>query len=133
MLVEFEQGIDGYVSEAMSCFKIPREQVTKDQRQVGKVCFAAETEILTNNGWKSIVSVAAGDLLWDGEEWVPHGGLLDQGEQAVIELDGLRCTPEHEFWTGDEWVTAKFASESPATWQAVLSASAIGVSKLGSV
>lgn len=37
VLVEFEQGIDGYVSEAMSCFKIPREQVTKDQRGVGKV------------------------------------------------------------------------------------------------
>lgn len=37
VLVEFEQGIDGYVSEAMSCFKLARDQITKDLRQIGKV------------------------------------------------------------------------------------------------
>lgn len=37
VLVEFEQGIDGYVSEAMSIFKLEREVVTDDQRQIGKV------------------------------------------------------------------------------------------------
>ncbi|MFB0357337.1 DNA polymerase [Xanthomonas euvesicatoria] len=37
VLVEFEQGIDGYVSEAMSIFKLEREAVTDDQRQIGKV------------------------------------------------------------------------------------------------
>lgn len=37
VLVEFEQGIDGYVSEAMTIFKIARDQVTSDLRQIGKV------------------------------------------------------------------------------------------------
>lgn len=37
VLVEFEQGIDGYVSEAMSIFKLEREAVTSDHRQIGKV------------------------------------------------------------------------------------------------
>lgn len=37
VLVEFEQGIDGYVSEAMSIFKLARLAVNKDQRQIGKV------------------------------------------------------------------------------------------------
>ncbi|NEL40409.1 MAG: hypothetical protein G3W65_20365, partial [Xanthomonas perforans] len=37
VLVEFEQGIDGYVTEAMSIFKLDREQVTSDHRQIGKV------------------------------------------------------------------------------------------------
>lgn len=37
VLLEFEHGIDGYVSEAMAIFKLAREAVTKDQRQIGKV------------------------------------------------------------------------------------------------
>jgi len=37
VLVEFEQDIDGYVTEAMSIFKLDREQVSSDHRQIGKV------------------------------------------------------------------------------------------------
>lgn len=37
MLVEFEQGIDGYVVEASGAFEKPESQVTSDDRQVGKV------------------------------------------------------------------------------------------------
>lgn len=37
VLVEFEQGIDGYVTEAMSIFKLEREAVSSDHRQIGKV------------------------------------------------------------------------------------------------
>lgn len=37
VLVEFEQDIDGYVSEAMAIFKLERETVSSDQRQIGKV------------------------------------------------------------------------------------------------
>lgn len=131
-LEAFEKGIDPYKLAAMDIYQIVYEAVTKDQRQVGKVCLSAETEVLTNNGWKTIVTVAAADLLWDGEEWVAHGGLIDQGEQPVIELDGIECTPQHEFWTGEEWKTAKDCLESPETLQMVLSAGAIGVLKSGS-
>lgn len=37
LLVEQEQGIDGYVVEAAQIFKVEIDQVTSDQRQVGKV------------------------------------------------------------------------------------------------
>lgn len=37
VLVEFEQDIDGYVTEAMSIFKLDREAVSSDHRQIGKV------------------------------------------------------------------------------------------------
>lgn len=37
VLVEFEQDIDGYVTEAMSIFKLEREAVSSDHRQIGKV------------------------------------------------------------------------------------------------
>lgn len=37
LLVEQEQGIDGYVVEASKIFKVMIEEVTSDQRQVGKV------------------------------------------------------------------------------------------------
>lgn len=37
VLIEFEQGIDGYVTEAMSIFKLEREAVSSDHRQIGKV------------------------------------------------------------------------------------------------
>lgn len=37
LLVEQEQGIDGYVVEAAQIFKVAVEDVTSDQRQVGKV------------------------------------------------------------------------------------------------
>lgn len=37
MLLEIENGIDGYKVEAAQIFGVPYEEVTKDQRQVGKV------------------------------------------------------------------------------------------------
>lgn len=37
VLLEFEAGIDGYVSEAASIFKLEREAVNSDLRQIGKV------------------------------------------------------------------------------------------------
>ena len=35
------------------------------------------------------------DLLWDGEEWVKHDGVIYKGEREVIEYDGLIATKDH--------------------------------------
>lgn len=37
VLVEFEQGVDGYVTEAATIFDKPREEIDSDLRQIGKV------------------------------------------------------------------------------------------------
>lgn len=35
------------------------------------------------------------DLVWDGDEFVPHGGLVCRGEREVIEYQGITGTPDH--------------------------------------
>lgn len=72
----------------------------------GMICLAANTEVLTNRGWLYIVNVQLSDLLWDGVEWIPHDGLVYQGESYTIDLDGVRITPDHEVLTYDGWIAA---------------------------
>jgi hypothetical protein len=45
------------------------------------------------------------DLVWDGEFFVSHGGLLDQGEHEVMTYDGITGTPDHRV----------FCDEAPGT------------------
>lgn len=53
-----------------------------------------------------IEQVRDDDLLWDGAEWVTHGGVVCSGEKDVIEHDGVIATPTH----------AVFVSDSTAIW-----------------
>lgn len=39
-----------------------------------------------------------GDLVWDGVEFVTHGGLIYQGEKEVISYGGITGTPDHKVW-----------------------------------
>jgi DNA polymerase len=38
------------------------------------------------------------DLVWDGEAYVAHEGLVDQGKREVIEYDGVIGTPDHRVY-----------------------------------
>lgn len=38
------------------------------------------------------------DLVWDGEEFVTHGGLVDHGEREVITYCGLTGTADHRIY-----------------------------------
>ena len=49
--------------------------------------------------WIPIETVSRSDRLWDGKDWVEHGGIVPQGAQEVIEHDGLRATPDHPVFT----------------------------------
>ena len=69
-------------------------------------CLSCDTEILTNRGWKELLSVTLSDKLWDGLEWVSHGGVVSKGVQSTIELLGARCTPDHLLLTSVGWQTA---------------------------
>ena len=48
---------------------------------------------------KRIVDVLLDDLVWDGEEFVPHEGVVFSGYSEVIEWDGVKGTEDHVVFT----------------------------------
>lgn len=78
-------------------------------------CLSGNTEVLSQHrGWISLHSVTTDDRLWDGEEFVSHEGLLNQGVQQVQEFHGLYATPDHKFLTVENsWVTIQTACTNP--------------------
>lgn len=75
-------------------------------RIYGGKCLAADTEVLTERGWVPIVQVTTSDRVWDGVEWVNHGGLTYQGKKSTTVLNGVRMTPDHEVLTEKGWLRA---------------------------
>ena len=71
-------------------------------RQKGKqaelACIAEGQLVLTNEGLVPIESVRPEHLLWDGEDWVSHDGVIFKGEREVITYEGLTATPDHLVW-----------------------------------
>jgi DNA polymerase I-like protein with 3'-5' exonuclease and polymerase domains len=69
-------------------------------------CLSGDTEVLTQDGWKAMLEITTGDLLWDGIEWVGHDGLIHNGIKEVIDCHGVICTPDHLFLNHGKWVPA---------------------------
>ena len=97
LLNAFRNGVDPYKLEAANIYGKPIEDVTKDERFMGKQCFASNTKVLTKRGWIPIVIVRADDELWDGYEWVSHDGVVCNGVQKTIPFRSIFCTPDHLF------------------------------------
>lgn len=72
-------------------------------------CLSAVTEVLTLSGWKQITDILPTDKLWDGIEWVDHGGVVSKGSAMTINTAGVWATPDHKFWTDDGWKRAEDA------------------------
>src|SRR5574341_551429 len=101
------KGLDLYVKSYMGSFNVvDAGLVGKDERQIGKVCLAKGTLVLTNSGWLPIEQVTTEHKLWDGEEWISHMGLLSQGVKPVIDLGALFLTPDHSVLCGTQWMEA---------------------------
>ena len=94
---------DVYKLMASRIYNKPVEQITKDERFVGKVCLGPDTLVLTKRGYIPITKVEDDDWVFDGEQWVPHGGLSDNGVMRCIEAYGLTATFDHEIFTGTRW------------------------------
>lgn len=120
----FEEGKDVYKIMAAAIYGKAESEITPEQRFVGKTtvlgCFGADTKVLTNVGWKCIVEVQATDLLWDGEEWVTHQGVIPKGLREVITAYGVDATPEHEILTEHGWREWCEVVTNPSLFQSAL-------------
>lgn len=78
-------------------------------------CLGPRTEVLTPEGWKAIIEIKPTDLVWDGETWVAHDGVICQGDQETIDFNGVYMTPEHKVLVDHEWYAANSITAEKAT------------------
>ena len=107
----FRKGLDEYkVFASKALYRVPYDAVTKDMRQMSKSavlgCFAADTKVLTCRGFVPIVEVRNNDRIWDGVDFVTHGGVVFQGVKPVIDFAGVRVTPDHKILGEEGWERA---------------------------
>jgi len=70
-------------------------------------CISGDAKILTPAGWLRLDSYKEGMQVWDGEEFVYGGKLLDRGYKPVIEYTAVQLTPDHKILCDDDkWRTA---------------------------
>lgn len=77
-------------------------------------CIAHDTDVLTDSGWRRIQDVLITDMVHDGIEFVPHGGLVTKSVQPCVSIDGVWMTNDHEVLTHEGW---KAASQNPKPYR----------------
>lgn len=124
-------GHDLYALAYAKFFGVTPEEVMQNKktgdgsmRQIGKVmelaCFGANTLVVTARGLVPITDVLGSDLLWDGEEWVKHQGVLSKGLRSTINLCGVEVTPDHLIKTKTTWTPAQqLVSNESTLYQAL--------------
>ena len=75
--------------------------------KIAENCLAEGTLVITNCGLVPIECISASHLIWDGEAFVHHEGVLSKGIQATIFVDGIWMTPEHKILTGEGMVACE--------------------------
>lgn len=99
----FEGGIDAHELTGRFMFgDALYDSDPKAFRFKSKACIAEGELVLTSMGLVPIEKVTDSMRLWDGVDWVTHGGVLYQGEREVIEYDGLRATEDHVVFAWDK-------------------------------
>lgn len=72
----------------------------------GRACLTGDTVIMVFRDGEvthiSLENLQPDDLVWDGEEFVEHEGLIDQGVREVISYQGLTGTKDHRVFVEDE-------------------------------
>lgn len=64
-------------------------------------CLPGSARILTDQGQVPIKNVTQDMRVWDGQEWVKHGGVVYKGKKNVINYQGVTATPDHVVWTDE--------------------------------
>lgn len=60
---------------------------------------------------KRIIDVLSSDLVWDGEEFVAHEGVVFSGYAETIEWDGVEGTADHVVFTDAGEISLRDAHE----------------------
>ncbi|MDD4140900.1 MAG: DNA polymerase, partial [Eubacteriales bacterium] len=103
---------DGKIYEATAArmFHVPIQSVTKGSmlrqkaKQAELACIAEGQLVLTDTGLVPIEKITNRHKLWDGENWISHGGLIDKGIGQEIMYEELTATPDHLVWAeGQSW------------------------------
>lgn len=68
-------------------------------------CIASGQRVLTDSGLVPIESVTLAHKLWDGHEFVSHGGVVSRGIRPIIRYAGLTATADHPVKTSEGWRT----------------------------
>jgi DNA polymerase len=73
--------------------------------RTGRWCLAENTQILVKNehgiSEKNIQDVSISDMVFDGDTWVEHEGVVYSGEKEVINWDGICASEEHIVYLND--------------------------------
>jgi DNA polymerase len=100
----FKNNGDIYCATASRMFRVPVEKHGENAhlRQKGKqaelACIAEGQLVLTDKGLVPIELITLDHLLWDGESWVSHEGVIYKGIREVITYEGLTATEDHLVW-----------------------------------
>lgn len=131
----FRKGGDVYIDMATKIYNESYEDiyeqskganVTKEgktKRNVAKAvvlgCISHDTEVLCKRGWIAIQDIQDDDLLWDGETWVTHDGVVPMGEKDCIDFGGVDMTPDHKVYNSIKWEEAQYADVTEVTSWAI--------------
>lgn len=143
-LVEaFAQGRDVYSEQATIIYQRPINRKRKEivdgkeiepdfvEGFIGKTCLSGETQVLCDKGWKRITEVTQKDRLWDGEEWVCHKGLVQNGWKETQQIFELWLTPDHLVFTGESWKAAQSLEQDQHALYLALAHAAVNLPSLG--
>ena len=67
-------------------------------------CVLEGSMVLTDNGLVRIEEVTIDAKIWDGHEFVSHGGAIYKGVRNVITYAGLTATSDHLVKTKEGWI-----------------------------
>jgi DNA polymerase len=104
----FAENGDIYCATASRMFhcEVTKHGENGHLRQKGKqaelACIAEGQLVLTDQGLVPIEQVTTDQLLWDGEAWVSHEGVINKGRGEVITYGGLTATADHLVWIEGE-------------------------------
>ena len=111
-LYQADPEADLYRAFAAVRYGVAEADVSKQQRQLAKLCLAEGTLILTRKhnktSWIPVESFTPDRQLWDGKEWVWAKGVVSNGWRQTLSLCGVWLTPDHLVLSGTRWLQAQF-------------------------